>query len=321
MLTKHSSWKQACGVSSTLLLASAIALMAAACSNPANAPSNVAANDTASPTAPESTEETAPTEAIAFVSIPASSAEAQEKVLQAMADYLEEKLGRNVQLQMVDDYDAAIEMLVDGKAQMGILGPFSYIKANQLDPGIEPIAASIYEETQRPWYTSVIVTLPKSGIQTIADLKGKRFGFVSSSSTSGFLVPSYAFKQAGLVPETDFAEVVYTGNHDQSLVDLAAGKVDAVSVEKSSLDRAEEEGVLQEGDYIVLWESDPIPESPFVVNEDFPPELIDTLKSALINSEGLTNDSGVLASGYTSVTDSDYELIRQVYAEVGQPPQ
>jgi len=321
MLTQSSLWKQACSIGGTILLTGAIALIVAACSNPANSPGDVAANDAASSTAAEGTEDTATTEVLTFVSVPAASAKAQEKTQQAMVDYLAEQLGRKVQLKIVKDYEATIEMLATGEAQMGILGPFSYVKAKQRNPQIEPVAASIYEATQRPWYTSVIVAQSESGIQTLDDLKGKRFGFVDPSSTSGFLVPSYAFKQAGLVPETDFAEVVYIGTHDQSLIDLAAGKVDAVSVEKSATDRAEGEGVLQEGDYVTIWESDPIPESPFVINGDFPSELVDTLKSALINSEGLTNDSGVSASGYTSVTDSDYELIRQVYAEVGQPPQ
>ncbi len=295
------------------LTVSAIALLAASCSQPSEQARDTAAR------ASNSSEAVAPEEVLTFVAVPASDAETQKKTLPALMDYLGEQLGRQVQFQLAEDYDAAIAMLASGEAQLGVLGPFAYVKAKEVNAQIEPIAAAIDDETKRPWYTSIIIARADRNIQTFADLKGRRFGFVSPSSTSGFLVPSYALQQQQITPESDFAEVIYTGNHTQSIADLVADKVDAVSVERSALSRAIAEGLLTDTNYVQLWESDPIPESPFVINQKFPLDLIAPLKSALINSQGLTNDSGIESSGYTTVTDSDYELIRDVQKAVGQP--
>ena len=323
MLTPKSIQEKIYGLKKIGMSICAIAIIAIVCTNCANknSPNNATGNESSSTSIPENAREAKPLETLIFVSIPAGKKKNLEASQKLLTEYLQEKLQHKVDFKIAKDYDAAIDMLVTGEAQMGILGPFSYIKAKQRNPKIEPIAAAIYELTQRPWYTSTILTRPETNIKTLADLKGKKFSFVSRSSTSGFLVPSYAFKQEQIVPETDFSEVLYSGNHDQSIIDLIARKIDAVSVESTAIYRAKQEGVLTDGNYIKIWESDPITESPFVVNEKFPSELVDTLKNAIINAEGFANDSGMRSMGFTIVTDRDYELIRQVHKEVLSPSQ
>ncbi|MGD1714913.1 PhnD/SsuA/transferrin family substrate-binding protein [Dapis sp. BLCC M172] len=129
----------------------------------------------------------------------------------------------------------------------------------------------------RPWYTSVIVANTTKNIKTLQDLKGKRFAFVSPSSTSGFLIPMNGLETAGIDPTRDFAKIRYSGSHDKATQNLADDVVDAVTNDKASFLRSQKSGKL-DANYQVIWESNPIPSPPIVINtKKFAPEVIKQL--------------------------------------------
>lgn len=251
--------------------------------------------------------------ALNIAMIPSQNSQEQIKQRRLIADYLEEKLGLPINIQTPKEYDTAIDLLVEEKVEMAFLGPFSYVKARQRNPQLEPIVAPIDKRTGRPWYTSVIVTNTQSRIDTLEDLKGKRFSFVSKSSTSGYLVASAHFKTMGINPEQDFTAIEYAGSHNKNVDALASGQVDAVCMNKPTYLKAQKSGKLPSDQYKVLWESDPIPKAPIVINRQLPPQLKIDLQKALIDApEGLVAVSGAKSAGYTLVQNEDYELIRQL---------
>ncbi len=241
-----------------------------------------------------------------------ASAEEQEKI-DRLADYLQTSLGLPVKISLTEDYDTSIDLLVEGKVEVAYLGPFSYVKAKEQNPELEPIVAHIEKSTGRPWYTSTIVVNTESGIEKLADLKGKRFGFVSKSSTSGYLFPLADFQTNELNPERDFIEIIYADSHDRNTALLAEGKVDAIAVNKSSYILAQKTGLLPETKYRMIWESAPIPSSPIVISSKLPETFKFELKKALINAPtGVIAIGGIDADGYTLVQDEDYEVIRKI---------
>lgn len=245
--------------------------------------------------------------------IPALSPSEQAKQLQSLAEYLEKSLGYPVNFQVAPNYEQAVELLVNNQVEVAYLGPLTYVQARRRNAQLEPILAPIEKSTGRPWYTSVIVVNTAQGIQSLSDLKGKRFAFVSRSSTSGYLVPMSHFRAIGLNPDQDFAAVKYSGSHDKAEADLAAGTVDAIADSKPSLQKRQQAGKLDPNQYRVIWESAPIPMSPIVVSKQLAPEIVSSLKKALINApEGLADITGAESAGYTLVEDADYESIRQL---------
>lgn len=247
------------------------------------------------------------------VVIPALSPTEQAQQLKSLSDYLGNKLGIKVDFQVAKDYNTAVELLVTGKVEMAYLGPLTYIKAKKLNPEIQPILAPIEKSTGRPWYTSIIIANSAKGIKTIQDLKAKQFGFVSKSSTSGYLVPIVHLKKSGIEPERDFAGVQYSGSHDKAEADLEAGIVDAIADSKPSYLKGQKSGKLLDKKYKIIWESEPIPLSPIVISKKLSPPLVTEIKEALINApEGLADITGAESAGYTLVQDSDYEPIKQL---------
>ena len=245
--------------------------------------------------------------------IPWQSSGKHEAKIEILADYLQEALDIPVNIQITKDYDTSVDLLVEGKVQMAYLGPFTYVKAKQRNPQLEPIVAHIEKSTGRPWYSSTIVVDADRGINKLEDLKGKRFSFVNQSSTSGYLVPSAEFKKIGLFPERDFAAIAYGGSHDKNTAALAAGEVDAIAIDKATLNRARGSGLLPPESYKVIWESDPIPNSPIVISSQLLSEFKLSLKKALINAPvGVVDVSGSDSDGYTLVRNEDYEVIREL---------
>lgn len=263
--------------------------------------------------APETDTTQAQLQQLNIAVIPDKSPEKAQEQIAYLADYLQETLGLPVNIQLTKNYDNSIDLIVTGQVEMAYLGPFSYVKAKERNPNLEPIVAHIEKSTGRPWYTSVIVVNTESGIDGIKDLKGKRFSFVSESSTSGYLFPLAYFEKNGINPEQDFSVINYAGSHDNNAAVLAAGEVDAIAVHKSTYLSAKESGSLPEPKYRMIWESEPIPNSPIVISTQLPEAFKVNLKKALINAPtGVIAIGGANADGYTLVQDEDYEPVRQL---------
>ena len=242
----------------------------------------------------------------------------QLKQLQPLADYLSKAVGRPVKFQVAKDYDTAINLLVEGKVDFAQLGPLTYVKAKQRNPHLQPIVAPIEKTTGRPWYTSVIVVKNNSGINNLKDLKGKRVAFVSKSSASGYLVPLGALKDIGIEPEQDFAAVTYAGSHNQVKEELILGKVDAIANDKRSYLAQLKAGNIDATKYKIIWESQPIPNTPIVASSKLPPQELTAIKKAFINApEGIIDPSGSESAGYTLVQDEDYTPIRNLQQRLG----
>ncbi len=249
--------------------------------------------------------------------LPWQSPEKQKEKLQPLAEYLETILKRPVNFQITKNYAEAVDLIVKEEVDMAYLAALTYIKANERNPNIQPLVIPIDRVSGRPWYTSVIVANTAKNIETLQDLKDKRFGFVSPSSTSGFLIPMNSLETAGIDPTRDFSKIRYSGSHDKATEDLANGLVDAVTNDKESFLRGQKSGKL-DANYKIIWESNPIPAPPIVINtKKFTPEVIKQLQEALIDAPvGVVDVSGTESAGYTLAKDADFKKVRQIYTRL-----
>jgi phosphonate transport system substrate-binding protein len=238
--------------------------------------------------------------------------------LQHLTEYLTKTLKRPVSIQAIKDYNRTVDLLVEEKVQVAVLGPLSYIEAKQRNPQIEPIVAPINKSTGRPWYKSAIIANSASGSKTLDDLKGKRLGFVSKLSTSGYMFAVVHLLGLGFNFDTDFASVQFFKNQEDTLAALLDGKVDAIAINLDIYNQAKEAGKINYF-YQVIWESEPIPESPIVVTQKLSPQLITELKEAFLSAPiGMLSLAGVPSNGYTLVQDSDYYQVKQVKKQLDE---
>jgi phosphonate transport system substrate-binding protein len=224
------------------------------------------------------------------------------------------------------DYDGVIQGLLGGTIDLAWLGASGYAKVYLTDPqAVEPILVKVNEDGGFGYY-SIGFARKDSGISAIEDVKGKVFGFGDPNSTSGFLIPAIeipAITGASMQSGDYFGEVKFTGGHEQTIVAVANGDVDAGvtwadglgewedGYNSGALRKAVDAGLVDMNDMVEIWRSKPIPEGPFVVRTALPEDVKIKMTGLLASLKSMDADCayGVLqgeAKGLAPITHDAY---------------
>ncbi len=243
--------------------------------------------------------------------IPAEDARAMVRQSQAILDKLAEAVGMKVEVFVGSDYNATIEALRANHIDVALLGPFSYVLATT-QAKVEAFAITVTAKTMQPGYHSIIITQKGSPINSLQDIKGHTYAFVDPGSTSGYMVPATAFVKAGLEPEKDFKQVMYSGGHDASIVAVAEGKVEAASVADRILERAFAKGLADRKKIKVIWESQLIPNDPMLYRTNLPEDLKKKIRDAFYGFKNLPFGEMGTVARFDPATDKDYDPVREI---------
>lgn len=152
------------------------------------------------------------------------------RIYSPLVDYLEKELGLKVKFTPVMDYAAAVEALAARKVDLAWLGGFTHVQARRRGGAL----AVVMRQEDLMFHTKFI-TGKGSGINQLADLRGKTFAFGSVSSTSGHLMPRYFLMKQGVIPERHFKRFSYSGAHDATAKWVETGRVDAGAINEAVL--------------------------------------------------------------------------------------
>lgn len=245
--------------------------------------------------------------------IPAEDSEKIREAYQPLVNHLSKKLGMKVELFVATDYSGVIEAMRAGKLDIALFGPFSYVLA------VEKANAEAFAVEKRrvggTTYKSIIITHPESGINSLQDLKGRSFAFVDPASTSGNLFPRYFLKKNNIDPDKDFKNLIYSGNHTAVELAVKNRKVDAGADSSRTYSNLKSQGAISDQDVKIIYESDPIPASPWAWRKDLPEHLKSQIRSAILNlaqeEPQAMNKSDPTIEGYAEAKDSDYDVVRE----------
>ena len=263
-----------------------------------------------------------------------------EKAFRAEFDkVIADATGKKVEDKLTTDYNIATAALDSGDAQLGWFGPFEYLTGHAKNPHVVALVVESGDSgglQDSLYYSRLLVKKGnegqyKSGSSfSIDKIVGKKISFVSTSSTSGFNMPSSAIiasfhtqdkwknltrddlMQGG--PGKFFSEVMFSGSHQLSLANLLLGKVDISAVDdidvRSYLDLTSgtdnQEGAVYTirkgaeapfdtlgGAQFVVIKSIPVQNTPLEANDSvLDKATLDKITQVLI-SDKVTNDSMV----------------------------
>ncbi len=151
---------------------------------------------------------------------------------QPLFEYIGEQIEVPVKIELVNEGDLGY-LLAKRRFDIGIFTPFPYLRAKQDFPELEIFASHIINGKDH--YTGAFVTTNDSKIVKIGDLKGRRVMFVKPTSTSGFLYPKGILEEYNIDLEEEDIAYDFSGGHDQSLLSLEQGLVDAIAIDLNSL--------------------------------------------------------------------------------------
>jgi len=230
---------------------------------------------------------------------------------------LEKDLGIKVKAATATDYRGTIEALKFKKAEIGHLGPKSYVEAsNNNYANVEPIA-QLQLANGSLGYRSCLIVHSDSDIFSPEDMTGKTFAFNDPNSTSGYLVPSAFFMmEMGVDPKKHFSKVTFSGSHEASILAVAAKKVEIASTNLPDLQQLTRENKVPRGALRVIWVSKIIPNDPIVVRKDLPPSFKSAVQESLTTMRARNTEAfkeiGAWLGGFVPADDGKYQVIRDL---------
>ena len=208
--------------------------------------------------------------------------------------YAEEALGVPVKLFAPADINGVLQGLLGGTLDIAWIGASAYASIHLQDPdAVEPVLIKINLDGSHGYHSIGFARVDRN-ISSIEDMKGKVFGFGDPNSTSGYLIPSIEIpQQTGVSMESGeyFGEVKFTGGHEQTIVAVFNGDIDAgvtwsdaqgdwaEGYNSGALRKAADAGLVEMNDLVQIWKSGVIPEAPVVIRESLPDEV----KAAIVD--------------------------------------
>jgi len=129
-------------------------------------------------------------------------------------------------------------------------------------------------------YEMELITYPGSGIDSVADIKGRTIAFSSPTSNSGFKAPSAILaSEFGLVAGRDYSHT-FSGKHDNTILGVVNRDYEVGAIANSIKERMIARDVIDPASVKVLYRSQTFPTTAFGYIYNLDPELAGKVKAA-----------------------------------------
>ena len=234
--------------------------------------------------------------------------------------WLSEQLNVPVTGFVTFDHAAAVEALRNGDADISFMGALPFVLAED-QIGAVPLLSEVYRDQAS--YSGRIFVRRDSGIETLADLKGRDIAFTDPVSESGYLYPLDLFVQDGLIKnisdaDTFFGHKFFAGGYQQAMQAMANGLVDAAGASQYAdlLLTPEQQAQVK-----VLAESQQIPSHAIIARPGLDPDLQARFTDAMLSLNTAENRHLLTylygPDGYVPADPAVYEDVRNTARRYG----
>jgi phosphate/phosphite/phosphonate ABC transporter binding protein len=235
-----------------------------------------------------------------------------------LARYLQERLGRPVELVHQPTYTALVEAFRANQVDAALLGSFTYILTH-LEAGVQVLARPEYAGVSH--YRGVFYVRAGSPYRRVEDLAGLRLVHSGKATTAGYLWCLYALRTRGLpAPEAFFGSFVDAGSHEGALRAVLDGRADVAAAKDlvyQEMAAAEPglRGALRE-----VAASPPVPSNGFAAGPLLTPELKEQIRGLLLSMDqtprGRKALSDLGAERFLATSDADYANLYEMVGAV-----
>jgi phosphonate transport system substrate-binding protein len=209
---------------------------------------------------------------------------------------LSEHLRMPVKLFPAADYAGVMQGIAAGQLEAAEFGASGFAGAWLDCKCIEPVVVP-QEKDGSTYYYSVMVVRADSGIETLAEMKGRSLAWADPNSTSGYLIPSATLKTKGIKLEDGayFSKTGFSGGHEQGVVAVLNKQYDAAvtwtsgqgemaeGYTRGNLRSMVDRKMLKMSDIRIIWQSGKIPNGPWAVRTALPADLKKSFTAFLLD--------------------------------------
>ena len=232
-----------------------------------------------------------------------------EKRFTPLIHYLSRQLGVPMELSISKDYETHIENIGNKIFDIAYIGPSGYVELINMY-GSHTLLARL-EIAGKPYFNGYIVVKQDSNIQTLEELKGKRFAFGSPHSTMSYLVPRHMLRESGVSLES-LSEYKFQGNHRNVALGVLLGEFDAGAIKEETYFKFKEKGLRS------IAISPSISEHVFISRSKSFLKKYSKLQDLMYQLSKTDEGRSILisikkgVSGLVPVLDKDYDNLRRI---------
>jgi phosphonate transport system substrate-binding protein len=238
---------------------------------------------------------------------------------------LEKATGLAWKVTAMSSYAAQVEGMCAGQIDVGFFAPLQMTLLISKTCGSPILGALRKDDTGQlaTTYKSQILVRVDSGINSIADLKGKKFAFVDALSASGYLYPSLVIKQkTGQEPKTFFSATTFAGSHPNAALAVYNKQVDGAAMFIDARDSLVSANPDIKTATKVIDTAGPIPNDGVALRKGFPDTVATQVKDALLAYSKDAAGAKVLSAlfawdGMQEVNASFYDAIKEAAVLAG----
>ena len=251
-----------------------------------------------------------------MVFVPASE-KGDESDYTNLISIVEKLTGFEINTIKVTDYNAAVEAMRAGRADIAWYGGKTYIKAAEI-ANAEAFAAGVRPGEKNANYFTYFVVKKDSEIKNFLDIKGKVLSLNTIGSTSGDLIPQVELAKINLstTNKDHFKKVFYAGSHDACLLAVLNNHSNVCAMSSRNFEARLADNTFTMEQVRIIHKSDPVPPPPLAYSKRIPLEDRKQIKKAVLEAHkhGEIGGYGGKMSHYISVEDADYNVLRKVVA-------
>ncbi|MCT4607232.1 MAG: phosphate/phosphite/phosphonate ABC transporter substrate-binding protein [Marinisporobacter sp.] len=237
---------------------------------------------------------------------PFTSPENIKKMYLPILQSICKSIGYKARTVIVKNYDAVNQGIKDGIIDVGWFSPLAYVKAREKN-NILPIATP--KVRGKTTYNGYIIVRKDSSIETLSDLKNKKFGYVDVNSASGYLYARHILRSNHLDPDKMFSKVTFMGNHDNVIKGVLSGELDGGATYDEALENLKAKGISTDNVRIIKSVEN-IPKDAIAVSSKVSKDLLEKLKDSFINFK--SNDLNTPIEGFKESKDEHYHMVREI---------
>ena len=223
-------------------------------------------------------------------------------------NYLENKIGKKIELVITADYSSMVEAIRFKRIHIGYFGPLSYAIAKS-KTNITPFV--VREKNGKTTYNSIIIGNKSLNIKEISDIKNMTFGYGDVVSTSSHLIPKKILTDFGLEERKDY-KGVFLGAHDAVAIAVNNGNLAAGGLSLPIYKLLIKNNIIQKEKINEITISKDYPQYPWVYINELDYKLKKNIQKAFINLKDKEILKQFDSTSFKPTDDSHYDIIRKL---------